>query len=76
MTRALVLALVFAASPAVAQSPTLTCETSGAIRHCFDHHSYLPTEERSGDYVHGWDSTDHAWTQWRQVDRTYTWPTR
>jgi hypothetical protein len=27
--------------------------TSVAYRHCFDHHVYLSTEERSGDYVHG-----------------------
>ena len=32
---------------------TLTCETSGADRHCFDHHGYLSTEERSGDTTHG-----------------------
>ena len=77
MTRAAVWAFtVIAATPALAQTPTLTCETSGAYRHCFDHHGYLSTEERSGDYVHGWDSTGHRWTEWRQGDRTYRWPTR
>jgi hypothetical protein len=24
------------------------------------HHGYLSTEERSGDYVHGWDNQGHA----------------
>jgi hypothetical protein len=31
----------------------LTCETSGDMRHCFDHRGYESTEERSGEYVHG-----------------------
>jgi hypothetical protein len=34
----------------------LTCEASGDRRHCFDHHSYLSTEEWSGDYLSGWDN--------------------
>jgi hypothetical protein len=34
---------------------TLKCETRGAYRHCFDHHGYDSTEERSGDYVRGWE---------------------
>jgi hypothetical protein len=37
--------------------------TSGAYRHCFDHHGCLSTEERSGHYVHGRDREGHAWTQ-------------
>jgi hypothetical protein len=28
------------------------------------------------DYIHGWDNKGDAWTEWRQGDRTYTWPTR
>jgi hypothetical protein len=57
---------------------TLTCEISGAghIAHCFDHHGYESTEERSGDYVHGHANRGRAWTEWRRGDRTYTWPTR
>jgi hypothetical protein len=55
---------------------TLTCETQGDRRHCFDHHGYLSTEERSGDYVHGWDNQGRAWTTWEHDGRTYTWPTR
>jgi hypothetical protein len=38
--------------PSLAQ--TVTCEVGGSYRHCFDHHGYLSTEERSGDYTHGW----------------------
>ena len=79
MTRVLALALaalVGVVFGSVAQTPTLTCETSGAYRHCFDHHGYLSTEERSGDYVHGWDRKGRAWTEWRQGDRAYSWPTR
>ena len=67
-------ALVLAA-PASA-GPTLTCETRGDIRHCFDHHGYESTEERSGDYVHGWDSQGRRWTTWEHDGRTCTWPTR
>jgi hypothetical protein len=48
----------------MAGPPTLTCETRGDTRHCFDHHGYLSTEERSGDYTHGWDSEGHSWTTW------------
>jgi hypothetical protein len=44
----------------------------GDTHHCFDHHGYLSTEERPGDYVHGWDSEGHAWTEWH----TYWWRTR
>jgi hypothetical protein len=72
----LALALVLAAAPAVAQTPTLTCETRGDIRHCFDHHGYESTEERSRDYVHGRDNRGAAWTTWEHDGRTYTWPTR
>ena len=53
MTRVLALTLALSTAPALAQTPTLTCETSGAYRHCFDHHGYLSTEERSADYTHG-----------------------
>ena len=73
---ALALASLIATAPALAQPSGLTCETSGAYRHCFDHHGYLSTEERSGDYVHGWDSEGHAWTTWEHDGRTTTWPTR
>jgi hypothetical protein len=69
-----VLALVVATSPALGQS--LTCETRGDTRHCFDHHGYLSTEEQSGDYTHGWDSEGHAWTEWRQGARAYWWRTQ
>jgi hypothetical protein len=71
------LALTFAAAtPAGAQPPGLTCETSGDRRHCFDHHGYLSTEERSGAYVHGWDSEGRAWTTWEHDGRSETWRTR
>jgi hypothetical protein len=73
--RVLALALgLVVTGPAVGQS--LTCETSGSYRHCFDHHGYLSTEERSGDYVHGWDSQGRRWTTWEHDGRTCTWPTR
>ncbi len=45
MSRLVALAFALAAAPALAQTPTLTCET--AYRHCFDHHGYESTEERS-----------------------------
>jgi hypothetical protein len=60
--------------PALGQ--TLTCETRGDTRHCFDHHGHLSTEERSGDYVHGGESQGRAWTTWERDERTTTWPTR
>jgi hypothetical protein len=75
MTRVVALAFALVAAPASA-GPTLTCETSGAYRHCFDHHGYASAEERSGDYVHGRDSQGHAWTTWEHNGRTETWPTR
>jgi hypothetical protein len=68
---ALALALT---GPALSQ--TLTCEVSGSYSHCFDHRGYLSTEERRGDYIHGWDSEGHAWTTWERNGRTTTWPTR
>jgi hypothetical protein len=68
-------AAILTGSALGAHAQTLTCETSGASRHCFDHHGYLSTEQRSGDYTHGWDNQGHGWTEWRQGDRTYTWPT-
>jgi hypothetical protein len=76
MTRALALALALAVTgPSLAQ--TVTCETSGAYRHCFDYHGYLSTEEQSpGGYVHGWDSEGRRWTTWEHDGRAYTWPTR
>jgi hypothetical protein len=75
MTRLVVLALALAAAPASA-GPTLTCEISGAGKaaHCFGHHGYLSTDERSGDYVHGHDNQGHTWTEWRRCNRTYVWP--
>jgi hypothetical protein len=72
---ALTFASLIAAASGFAQTPTLTCETSGAYRHCFDHHGYESTEERSGDYVHGRDNRGGAWTTWEHDGRTYTWPT-
>jgi hypothetical protein len=54
----------------------LTCKTQGDRRHCFDHHGYLSTEERSGDYVHAHDTQGRAWTRWEHDGRTHTWPTR
>ena len=75
MIRILALALAFAMTgPSLGQ--TLTCDIGGSHRHCFDHYGYLSTEERSGDYVHGWDSEAHTWTTWEHNGRTYTWPTR
>jgi hypothetical protein len=74
-SRVVALAFTLAAAPASA-GPTLTCETRGDIRHCFDHHGYLSTEEPSGDYVHGWDNRSGAWTTWERDGRTTTWPTR
>jgi hypothetical protein len=53
MIRILALALALAAATASAGPPTLTCETSGDIRHWFDRSGYLSTEQRSGDCVHG-----------------------
>jgi hypothetical protein len=87
--RTIVLALAslaLAAAPASAGPPTLTtprgasemtCEISGAYRHCFDHHGYESTEQQSpGGYTHGWDSTGHRWTTWEHNGTTTTWPTR
>jgi hypothetical protein len=70
----LILALALRAAQAFAG--TLTCEVSGAGKaaHCFDHHGYLSTEERSGDYVRGHDNQGDAWTEWRRINRTYVWP--
>jgi len=72
--RSLAIALFAVTGPSLAQ--TMTCEVSGSYRRCFDHRGYLSTEERSGDYTHGWDSTGHAWTTWEHDGRAYTWPTR
>jgi hypothetical protein len=75
VTRLLALAFALAAtSPSLAQ--TVTCEANGSYRHCLDHRGYLSTEERRGDYVHGWDNQGHAWTTWEHDGRSYTWPTR
>jgi hypothetical protein len=74
MTRAVALALFLLTGPALGQ--TLTCETQGAVSHCFDHHGYETTEERSGDYVHGHDNRGRTWTTWEHDGRMYTWPTR
>jgi hypothetical protein len=74
MTRGFLLALAVAAVPVQAQ--TLTCETQGDRTHCFDHHGYLSTEERRGDYVRGHDTLGRAWTTWQHDGRTTTWPTR
>ena len=76
MIRILALALAFAMTGPSLKGQTLTCDISGSHRHCFDHYGYLSTEERSGDYVHGWDSEGHTWTTWEHDGRTYTWPTR
>ena len=49
------------ASVSASAGPTLTCETRGDIRHCWDSHgNTVITEERSGDYTHGWDGKGHA----------------
>jgi hypothetical protein len=69
MTRVLILTFALAMT-GQSLSQTLTCETSSGYRHCYDHHGYLSTEERSGDYVRGWDRKGRAWTEWRQGDRT------
>jgi hypothetical protein len=77
VTRILSLALVLVAgavSPRAESS--LTCETRGDIRHCFDDHGHESTEERSGDYVHGHDNQGRAWTTWEHDGRTDTWQTR
>jgi hypothetical protein len=76
MIRVLPLALALAMIVGQSLAQILTCETSGAYRHCFDHHGYLSTEERSGDNVHGHDSQGRAWTTWQHDGRTTTWPTR
>jgi hypothetical protein len=75
MRRVLFLALALTAAPAAA-GEMLTCETQGDRRHCFDQHGYLSTEERSGDYVHGWNNRRGAWTEWEHDGRTYSWPSR
>jgi hypothetical protein len=76
MTRVLALAFALATAPAAA-GQTLTCETRGDTRHCFDHHGYLSTEERgAGGYTHGWDNEGHRWTTWEHDGRATTWPTR
>jgi hypothetical protein len=80
MTRLYVLALValVAAAPATAQTPSLTCETSGAYRHCWNQRGdTVVTEEAApGGYTHGHDSSGHAWTSWSHDGRTETWRTR
>jgi hypothetical protein len=77
MIRALTLALALAISgPSLAQ--TLTCETNGAYRHCWNERGNTVTEERlpGSEYTHGWDREGHAWTTWEHDGRTETWPTR
>jgi hypothetical protein len=77
MTRVLALAFVLTAFPASAEQPTLTCETRGDIRRCWDDHgNTVVTEERSGEYVHGRDNRGGAWTTWEHGGRRETWPTR
>jgi hypothetical protein len=71
MLRTLALVLALAAAPASAQ--TLTCETSGSYRHCFDHHGYESTVQSSpGGYTHGWDNRGKAWATWEHNGQTYT----
>ena len=73
----LALALALSAVPAVAQTPTLTCETRGDIRHCWDEHgNTVVTEEPPGEYVHSHDNRGGAWTTLQHDGRTVTWPTR
>jgi len=56
MMRFIPLAFALAAAPASA-GPTLTCETQGDIRHCWDDRgNTVIAAERSGDYVHGRDN--------------------
>jgi hypothetical protein len=56
---------------------TLTCETHGDIRHCWDERgNTVVTEERHGDYIHGHDNRGGAWTTWEHNRCTETWPTR
>jgi hypothetical protein len=51
MIHVLLLTLVLTAAPTSAA--TLSCETRGDIRHCWDDHGdTVVTEQRSGDYVH------------------------
>jgi hypothetical protein len=74
LAAALILGVVL---PALAQTPSLTCETSGSYRHCFNHQGYDSTEQQSpGGYVHGWDNRGHAWTTWDHNGVSTTWTTR
>jgi hypothetical protein len=75
MTCTLALALAISAAPALTQ--TLTCETQGDGRHCWDEHgNTVITEERSRAYVHGHDNEGHAWTTLEHDGQTVTWPTK
>jgi hypothetical protein len=77
MTRLIAVALAIVAIGGPSHGQTLTCEISGAYRHCFDHHGYESTEQQSpGGYTHGWDNRGRTWTTWEHDGRTYTWPTR
>jgi hypothetical protein len=58
--------------------PTLTCETRGNVRHCWDQRgNTVLTEERSpGGYTHSWTPGGKAFTTWDHNGLSTTWPTR
>jgi hypothetical protein len=73
MTRVFLVAFALSVTPAFAQTPTLSCDTSGVYRHCWDRHgNTVVPEDRLGDYVHGWESQGRAWTTWEHDGRTVT----
>jgi hypothetical protein len=72
---ALVIALATSAS---AQTPSLTCQDAGNLRHCWNQRGEtVLTQERSpGGYTHSRDNQGHAWTSWNHNGLSTTWPTR
>jgi hypothetical protein len=78
MRRVVILALALAAATALTQTPTVTCQTSGSYRHCWDTHgNTVLTEQRSpGGYTHSWTPDGKAFTTWDHNGLTTTWPTR
>jgi hypothetical protein len=59
LAAALILGVVL---PALAQTPSLTCQDSGNMRHCWNERGEtVLTQERSpGGYTHSWDNRGHS----------------
>jgi hypothetical protein len=78
MTRAIIWALIaLAGAAAVAQTPSLTCQDTCNMRHCWNERGEtVITEQRSpGGYTHSRTADGKAFTTWDHNGLSHTWPT-